>query len=87
MGIIVHNYSNPNNGISLYRLSVSNIYHIAKYLQKNQQSIELLILEFLEQVSLLDSRMEFTLISRKVLDNWLDNTKTLDQIIPSSILS
>ncbi len=87
LGILVNNYRNPSKGQAIYSLKTSDIYHIAKYLQKKEKKIESLILDLLENIGSLPSSVgEISKVARNILTNWLDNSKRLDQIIPFTIL-
>jgi hypothetical protein len=86
LGILMIGYNNPVKGMSIYKLSVSEIYHISKYLQKKEQKIKILILDFLEKMALLGNSFEVSSTSGKILSHWFDNSKNLNQIIPYTIL-
>ncbi len=87
LGILVNNYRNPSKDQNIYSLKTSDIYHIAKYLQKKEKNIESLILDLLENIgSLPSSAGEISKVARNILNNWFDNSKRLDQVIPFTIL-
>lgn len=86
LGILVNCYKNHSNSMTIYPLSITEIYHIAKYLEKNEDFLEALILDLLESIGNWQSGMDISKMSHKIINNWFDSSKTLNQIIPSTIL-
>ena len=86
-GICMQCYQNATDGLNIYRISVTEIYHISKYLMKKDDKIESYILDLLESFSDLQQVADVSQISRKILNHSLDHSKSLSQIIPSVILS
>ena len=72
--------------MSFYKMRISEIYHIAKYLLKEEEKIETLILDFLENIRNLYSERDIATMAGNIIDNWFDNNKRLGQIIPSTFL-
>ena len=87
LGILSQSYKNSDYGNTIYKLSVTEIYHMAKYLQNEEEVTEILIIDLLENLSSDSVNPEISAISRKILTHWLDSSKRLNQIIPQNILS
>ncbi|MDA3939364.1 MAG: hypothetical protein PF693_08655 [Spirochaetia bacterium] len=87
LGVLQNIYKNPGYGMNIYPLSVADLYHVAKYLKVENEEIELLIISFLENLNMLSGNDNFSTISRNILDAHYDNSKKVENVIPSSILS
>ncbi|RKX81605.1 MAG: hypothetical protein DRP58_11630 [Spirochaetes bacterium] len=86
LGILQNVYKNPGHGISVYSLSVSDIYHTAKYLKNADEPIETLLISFLENLNTLSRSNNISNIAGNIIDAFFDNSKKIESIIPSSIL-
>lgn len=87
LGILQNVYKNPEYGIKLYSLSISDIYHTAKYLKLENDRIENLIISFLENLNNLRTMNNISTITGNIIDSHYDSSKKLESIIPVSILS
>ncbi len=87
LGIIQNAYKNPGFGFSIYPLTVSDLYHTAKYLKVENNEIETHIIDFLENLGSLSKHESITALARNIIDVHYDNSKKIENIIPHSILS
>lgn len=87
IGILQNIYKNPQYGISIYPLSVADIYHTAKYLKACSEDVETLIISFLENLNVLPGSNNMSNIAGNIIDSHYDNSKKIENIIPSSILT
>ena len=86
LGILQNVYRNPQYGVSIYPLSVADIYHAAKYLKIENENIETIIISFLENLNMLSGMNDISNLARNIIDAHYDNNKKIENIIPSSIL-
>ena len=86
MGILQNTYRNPEYGISIYPLSVADVYHTAKYLKVNNEDIESLLINLLENLNMLSGLEDVSNLAGNIIDAHYDNNKKIEDIIPSSIL-
>jgi hypothetical protein len=87
LGILYNTYKNPEYGMTIYPLTVSDIYHSAKYLKSKNEEIESVILSFLDSLNGLSGRSDISNLAGNITDTHFDNNKKLENIIPAFILS
>ena len=86
LGIIQNAYKNPGFGVEIYPLSVSDLYHTAKYLKMDNDEVETHIIDFFENLCSLSKYENITALARNIIDAHYDNSKKLESVIPLSIL-
>lgn len=86
LGILQNIYRNPQYGVSIYPLSVADIYHTAKYLKVNNEKMESILVNFLDNFNMLTGHKDISNLAGKIVDAHYDNSKKIENIIPSSIL-
>lgn len=86
LGILQNTYKNPEYGMSVYSLSVADLYHTAKYLKTESEDIETIIVGLLENLSRLSGMNNVSNLAGNIIDAHYDNSKRIESIIPPSIL-
>ena len=86
LGVLQSTYKNPEYGISIYPLSVADVYHTAKYLKVENEDIESLLISLLENFHMTSKLKDVSNLAGNIIDAHYDNNKKIEDIIPSSIL-
>lgn len=86
LGILQNAYRNPQYGVSIYPLSVADIYHTAKYLKVENEKMESILISFLNNFNMLSGQKDISNLAGNIIDAHYDNSKKIENIIPSSIL-
>lgn len=86
LGVLEHTYRNPRYGIDVHMPSVSDLYHTAKYLKTENETIESLVLDILRSISNLADKKHISIPAKNIVDAYYDETKTLEAVIPHTIL-
>lgn len=86
LGIFKNGYHNPSVGLSVYKLSVSDLHHIGKYLILNESRISEMIQDILEALANTGEDKTLSGCARGILNSILDNSKNLNDVIPGVLL-
>jgi len=86
LGIILMSYKNPKAGLKIYKISFSDIHHIAKYLLTEDEKAVNLIIEILESIWNNDMKNEISVLSKNIINCFYDNKKKLSEHIPEKLL-
>jgi len=95
LGVIQNTYKEPKFGYSVYRLSVSDVYNIGKYLNKKKDQLDevnRLILDILFDIYLLgvesvsQIQKQIALKANLIRMAFFDNRKKMSDVIPDVLL-
>jgi len=95
LGVIQNTYKEPKFGYSVYRLSVSDVYNIGKYLNKKKDQLEevnRLILDILFDIYLMgmettsQTQKQIALKANLIRMAFFDNRKRMSDVIPDVLL-
>ena len=88
LGVLDSQYHSDRSGFQLYQLSVSDLYHIGKYLIHTDKNIQNITLEIIENLrdSSYGTDPELSVIIKKIIDHYYDQTKKIEDVIPANLL-
>lgn len=86
LSILKKGYHNPSVGLSVYKLSVSDLHHIGKYLISNEPRISDMIQDILEALACTGEDKTLSICAKGILNSILDNSKKLSDVIPGVLL-
>ena len=95
LGAIEYSFHKPDDGFNIYRLSITDLHNLGKFLDPTSDQMEqinaavLAILDRIAQLGEYDGGIEKSTISKhafNIRDAFFDNTKTLVDTIPAVLL-
>jgi len=88
LGVLVNAYASAEDGMTIYPLSVQDLFHTAKYFTTEDQEITEILEDLLDSLSALSAGRHATLHKTvlQLRDFHLDASKSIGDIIPHSML-
>jgi hypothetical protein len=86
LGVIENAYKHAPSGFGKYSLTISDLQHIGKYLITKNEKIVEFVKNILEPVSSFSGNSEVSIFAQKIIDNYNDHKKRLENVIPETLL-